>query len=225
MTRRVLSSLVKSTAIVGCVYLSVAGICAAQDRAVSNLFLSDLSTALLGQPGPFVKVNDGQGWRGVLLAQPGSSTAAITEAYNGLPGDLAQSLANASVFDRPVQVSGGAVVFGARPLHAAWNEILEDARPAGPLPRDRLLQTAVMKWLFKPILKKRKVVGYTREPSQFVLAYQKFESMYSQLVRGKESQLWRLDARLKRFATYEQAQANVLSEWMKEPARENWTGR
>ncbi len=62
---------------------------------------------------------------------------------------------------------------------------------------------------------KGRTIGYTREPSEFVISYQRFESMYAQLIRGKDNEMWRLDPRLKNFPTFEVAQASILREWMK----------
>ncbi|MES0179660.1 hypothetical protein NKJ86_13810 [Mesorhizobium sp. M0025] len=187
----------------------------AADDPLRKIFAQDLARSLLGSPDVFRELSTGQGWRGIVLAAPGSSIAPLTEAFSGQPGDFAQSLANMTVFDRPVQVYGGFAAFAPRTLDVAWKSILEHSRPPVPLPRDRMLKTAVMKWLFKPIFKKGKVTGYTREPSRYAARYRKFEDTYTQLLRGRTNDMWRLDPRLKNYSSFQQAQDSIVREWFK----------
>ncbi|WP_154674566.1 hypothetical protein [Mesorhizobium erdmanii] len=178
-------------------------------------FNKELSAVLLNSQSTFVDLGDGVGWRGVVLASPGSSIAPLTEAYNGLPGSLQQYLANSAIFDRPVSVIEGFAELGQRPLSAIWKDVLEETRPHNPLPRDRVLSSATMKWLFKPIYKRGKIVGYTREPSKYLARYKEFQSQYKTLVLGKASELWKLDPRLKKYRTFDQARETLLKDWAK----------
>lgn len=178
-------------------------------------FTHDLSRTLLGNGGGFIAVGEDLGWQGIVLAPPGTSLAPITEAYSGVPGELSQVLANNVVFDRPLTVVDGFPIFSPVPLASVWNSILEETRPADPLPRDRLLTWATMKWLFSPIIKSGKVTGYTREPSRYMKKYREFEEAYSMLQRGRDSGLWKLDARLRHYSTYEEATAAIMREWYK----------
>ncbi len=187
----------------------------AQNSPARAEFARELSLSLLGAPDSFVDVGPGRGWRGVVLAPPGTSIAPLTEAYSGLPGGLSQTLANATVFDRPIAIKNGMAVFGLRTLDSAWGEILRITRPPAPLPRDRKLSNVVMKWLFKPIFKGKKIVGYTREPSRYVKRYKEFEASYAMLQRGKSNDMWRLDPRLRKYSSFEQADAAVQAEWLK----------
>lgn len=191
------------------------GVALAQSQTSQQKFAVDLTKALFSRSEIFEEVASNQGWRGVVPAAPGSSIAPITEAYSGLPGGLSQALANVTVFDRPVSLQNGYAAFGTRPLDEVWGDILADARPPQPLPKDRMLQGPVMKWLFKPIYKKNKVVGFTREPSRYVLRYREYEALYGLLLQGQDSGLWNLDSRLRKYATFQEAHASVLKEWYK----------
>ncbi len=178
-------------------------------------FAQDLASAILGSDGTFVTVGAGGGWQGVVLSPPGTSLAPITEAYSGLPGELSQVLANNTVFDRPLAMNGGVPTFSPTPIASIWENILEETRPSEPLPKDRLLSVAVMKWLFRPLYKNNRVVGYSREPSRYMVRYREFEDAYMMLQRGRDSGLWKLDPRLRKYPTYEDAQTEILREWYK----------
>jgi hypothetical protein len=186
------------------------------EEDVRRNFTNELAKMLFGALPNFQQVDEGaSGWNGVVLVAPGTSLAPLIEAYNGYPGDLTQSLADVTVFDRPVKVHNGYAVFDTRTLSAVWSDILNNTMPASPLPKDRMLAQAVMKWLFKPILKKNKVVGYTREPSRYAFRYKEFSDTYGQLLRGQVNDMWRLDPRLRKYSTFEEAKAAVTHEWYK----------
>ncbi|MDI5924552.1 hypothetical protein QBK93_07640 [Rhizobium leguminosarum] len=188
----------------------------AQDVVAERKAVADgLSSALLGGSVNFRELSENRGWTGVVLAPPGTSLAPIVEAFNGYPGDLSQALANENVFDRPVKVFEGLAVFDTRAIDAIWSDVITTSRPSAPLPRDRMLEVAVMKWLFKPIYKKGKVVGYTREPSRFLVRYKEFSNLYDQLQRGKTNDMWRLDPRLKKYSSFEEARSALIREWYK----------
>lgn len=187
----------------------------ADAEGLRRSFTRDLSAVLLNGQSTFVDLGDGLGWQGVVLASPGSSIAPLTEAYSGLPGSLQQYLANSTVYDRPVSMTAGFAQLGPRPLSAIWKDVLDETRPQEPLPRDRVLNQTTMKWLFKPIYKRGKVIGYTREPSKYLLRYKEFQSQYKMLMLGKVSELWKLDPRLKKYKTFEQARETILRDWAK----------
>jgi hypothetical protein len=177
-------------------------------------FLDELVRGILRRSTNFEVLGPNLGWRGLGLAQPGTSISPLVEAYYGVAGGLAQSLANVVVFDRPViQLKDGYVSFGLRSLDTQWSEILKYSRPQLVLPKDRQLSSAVMKWLFRPILKSGKIIGYSREPSKYLIRYREFESMFTVLRQGQQNGLWRLDPRLSRYKEYNFAFEDVVRNW------------
>lgn len=197
----------------------VAAICngaaSAQPQNNVQLLSEELTRLFHGGDGEFVSVGEGSGWRGVAIVPPGTSISQISSAYDGLPDTIVQKFVNDSIFDRPVVSENNYAKLGVRSLETVWEEILEKTRPLEPLPRDRRASWAVYRWIFQPILRNGKVVGYSREPSRYVRRYREFEEQFNILVNGKETGLWKLHPRLKKYEDYEDAVAGVLNDWNK----------
>ncbi|WP_028469919.1 hypothetical protein [Neptunomonas japonica] len=176
---------------------------------------SELATLFFGGSHDFVEMDPGTGWKGVVIVPPGTSIAQVSSAYDGLPDNFIQKAINNSIFDKPIMIENGYGKLGSRSMESLWEDILEKTRPAPPLPRDRRESWKVYKWLFQPIIRGGKVVGYTREPSKYVKRYQISQELFHILINGKSSGLWNLHSNLKKYKDYDSAIYGVLSDWQK----------
>lgn len=187
----------------------------AQPQNNVQLLSEELTKLFHGGNGEFVSVGADRGWRGVAIVPPGTSISQISSAYDGLPDTIVQKFVNDSIFDRPIVSENSYAKLGVRSLETIWEEILEKTRPLEPLPRDRRASWGIYRWIFQPILRNGKVIGYNREPSRYVKRYREFEEQFNVLVNGKETGLWKLHPRLKKYEDYEDAVAGVLNDWNK----------
>ena len=207
-----ISSLIRSALVTSMLGASIAH----AEQGVGRRFSLEISRGLIGAHAEFVPVALGRGDRGFLLAQVGSSAAPISEAYSGIQGDFTQSLADAMVFDKPVTSAEGVAILGGDRLSGIWREILDQSRPGFSLSRDRALDERTMKWLFRQNPGKRPAnEKYSREPSNYYLRYQEFQKNYSLLLSARTGDVWRSLPAFRRFATFDEAERNLLAEWFK----------
>lgn len=187
----------------------------AHASSMKHEFLNTLSSTILGNDEIFSDLANNRGWQGVALAQVGATIEPLVQAYSGEPGDRFQLLTNTEIFGRPVTIHEGRVSFLPTSLAEIWKKVLESSAPETSLRKDRKLSVSVMRWLFRPLKKNGRTVGYSREESRFVRRYREFEARYSILVRAKNNNVWKLIPQLARFSTYEEAERSIIEEWIK----------
>jgi hypothetical protein len=181
-------------------------------------YSNELSSELLGKPDGWVSLGEGQGWRGVVLAPPGTSLAPIEEAYGGFADNLVQTLTDELVFDRPVHVRDGELIFSPLTLQSVWSDLLTRTMPTDALYKGRTLPTDVSRWLYAPILskgKKRYVIGYSDHPSVYLNTYERYQSLYTLLNAGRSNDLWRLVPELKKYKSFAEADRDVRYLWLR----------
>ena len=178
-------------------------------------FASELSRSLLGSSGQFYEIGSAAGWRGIVLVQPGTSIAPLVDAMSGVQSDLLQGYINAAVFDRPVSLTNGYAVFGPVSLDVVWADVLDRTMPARPLPLDRMLSPEVMRWLFAPIIRNGRTVGYSRERSRYMQDYLIYEELYRNLLAAERNGVWHLLSEYEHYQTFEEARSTILSDWLK----------
>lgn len=185
-------------------------------------FLGELSNRLLGQPQP-LKLGDGKGWRGVLLAPSGTPLSPLIsafdpEGYEGVSASLV--LQNVNLFDRVLLVENGTGHFGLSTVGEVWEEVLARSRPRQLLLLPEEEEKApTYRWLFAQPDKVDRARGVTfeREPSMYMKRYREYELLYSMLVIAdtRDDGAWRLHPRLSSFGTIEEARRTVAEDWIK----------
>ncbi len=184
--------------------------------AARKQFATELSGKLLGSRDLFGPADANRGWMGVVLAPPGTSIAALSEAFNGYSGELIRSLTNSTAFDQPIEVRQGFGFFTPRPISTIWSDFLKRAMPINNVDQNKALELQASKWLFRPVRTKNgKGFYYSSTPSCYMTSYQNYEHLYSILVSGRGGDLWRLEPRLKRYLTYSDAEQGVMKDWVK----------
>jgi hypothetical protein len=150
-----------------------------------------------------------------VLAPPGTSIAALSEAFDGYSGGLVRSWTNSTAFDQPIDVREGYAFFAPRLMSAIWDDFLARARPSMDELQLQDLEARASKYLFKIQAKKRGKVVFSQAPSHYMIQYRMFEELYTILLNGKANDLWRLEPKLKHFKTYVEAEHSVLEDWIR----------
>ena len=164
--------------------------------AIRKLYAAELSSKVLGASDIFMVAPGGQGWLGVVLAPPGTSIAALSEAFDGYSGGLVRSWTNSTAFDQPIDVREGYAFFAPRLMSAIWDDFLARARPSMDELQLQDLEARASKYLFKIQAKKRGKVVFSQAPSHYMIQYRMFEELYTILLNGKANDLWRLEPKL-----------------------------
>jgi hypothetical protein len=201
----------------------------AQSQTAENsrsVFAEELARSLLGSEGVFHDAG-ADGWRGVLVAAPGTSIASISEAYNGFSGDFIKTTLFNSMFDRPVVLRNGYAVLAGRSISAIWADVLARTKPNHPSGSARVIRPEFAKWLFaeircavpKKIAKSQKHsshkrICYSNEPSRYVLKYRYYQTLYSFLLNTRAAGGWHEHPKLTKFSTFDDASNEILNEWI-----------
>jgi hypothetical protein len=184
---------------------------------VREAFAVELAHQLLGGDTQYVQLSNNQGWLGVVLAPPGTSLAALSEAYDGQTGEVIRSVTNISSFDQPIFLQGGYGCLKPISIATVWDDFLKRATPHGPVNKRAKLESNTLYWLFASLTvsKPKPHVAYDyNRPSEFVVRYKGYEEIYDTLLAGKGSELWHLHPALKRYKTYNEARQQVMAQWV-----------
>ena len=159
-----------------------------------NRFLLELNAAFLETAdGTPLSLGPGEGWRGIVLAPPGTPLSASATPFDGIGHDSI----NVS------KLLEAAVMNNARPLP-----------PAPALPVDN----GPEKLLFRQrdAIDTARGIDFLREPSQPFLRYREYEALLRMLniSEARRDETWRLHPRLAPYASLEDAKAAIINDWL-----------
>jgi hypothetical protein len=184
--------------------------------------IRQLSNLLLGSEQP-LQIDDNRGWRGVLLAPPGTPVTPIITAFDGLSGgtqSVVQLLDSIQLFDKALTVEDGLAAAGERSIGTVWEDLVERCMPTS----ERFLRTArsetdESKWLFKKTdrIDDARGIKFEREPSRYLNRYREFESMYQVLANAEVTGdgAWRMHPKLETFPSVRDAKDTILRDWVR----------
>ena len=185
---------------------------------VRRSFSLELASHILDSSTLFRSEGPARGWRGIALASPATSTAALVEAQGGLPRGIADGIAHLFVFDNVVEMRNGLANLSMRELGSVWRDLLVRSMPRGVTNFDTGGGGAPWsKWLYRQPdhVDVARGINIYREPSDFIIKYSEYSLAYENLLAGKPSDSWRIDPKLSRYRTFEQAEKALLDEWLR----------
>jgi hypothetical protein len=178
----------------------------------------ELNKALLGtNDGRALYLGKSEGWRGVVIAPPGTPLSAFETPFDALGHDTVsvnKLLEAASNYDRVLLVNSGIANLGAQSVAEVWEVILNNSRPS---PIGGGINSPIEVLFKQPDeVDRARGVLYLKEPSPQVIRYTEYEMLYRMLSlsdsRGDGT--WRLHPRLSSYSTIEEAKNAVLNDWL-----------
>jgi hypothetical protein len=183
-------------------------------------FVRELTSALLGTNGEPLKLDGNEGWRGVVLAPPGTALSPTVTAFDVYGYDsvsVAKVLEAISQFDSVLAVHDGIGYPGPLSVANAWERVLEQARPVASQRELELEQSPVGTWLFRSPDKVDELRGvtYIREPSVYMLNYREYQNAFRMLVASEQRQdgTWRFNPKLMPYSSIQEAKEAVSRDW------------
>lgn len=174
-----------------------------------------IGSKIFSEPGSFVAVPNGRGWRTFATSPFGSSTESLVEAYTEVDQRFAYSAAREATVDSVVSVNEGVVVFAEESLPSVWKAVLEYSRPRGAIKADRLLSGQTLRWLFRPTGRFSDAGDriYSREASRFLNRYNQFKADYFRLLELQGNDAWQYVKPFSQHSSFQQALDAHLHAW------------
>lgn len=190
----------------------------APSLAARELFLRELNQTLLGTDGSPVLLPPNRGWRGVLLAPPGTPLSSTMTPFEALGHDtvsVSKLLEANSQFDSSVFVHDGVALRGAVSMASVWDAVLTETRPSSQgFESDYEMDG----WLFREAdeVDKLRGVEFVREPSPFLEQYREYQLLFRLLLSAEQTQSgsWRLQPMLAKYSTIEEAKKCITRDWI-----------
>lgn len=180
-------------------------------------FSTELSKLILGAPAQFINLDAREGWRGVLLAPPGTALVPLItgdDLFAQRDLSVGKLLANASFVDRVALNQDGLLIRSDVLLSNVWEELIEKTYPESDAKaQSEAFADEEVKVLFQTPDEVDTVrgVSYQREPSIQMAKYREYEDLNRLLLIDDD--VWKIHPSLATYSTKSAAQDAVQQEW------------
>lgn len=174
-------------------------------------FQIELSTALLGRPGPMPDGSRGM-FVGIAIVPPGEAWSPVVGEDESTERTPWGTSTLALQFNYPLEVRGGISNFRRQQrLEAIWQRLLAGSVPATALP-----STVLNSVLFRRTdrIDEARGIEQMRQPSEFYLRYQEYHSAWRVLETAQAGDAWRFHPRFTAFSSLDAAKAQIADEWV-----------
>jgi hypothetical protein len=185
-------------------------------------FIAEINTAFFsttnGEP---LSLGKGEGWRGFVLAGPGTPLTAFSTPYDALGHgsvNISKLLDSVSSYDKVLLVESGIAQQGVQSIAEVWELILNNSRPSSVASAARPVSEDVQRILFREPddIDRARGIEYRSEPSPEVLRYRDYNALYRMLVvsESRGDAAWRLHPKLAGYGSLEDAKVGILNDWI-----------